>query len=138
MPCSPAAHVALPPTTAFPHSPYASTQPLIAWILIVTHTANDTAVGLAYPLASRIARQQANALGDENDVYGGIGRNGAVHTPEAVPATLLAVPAPGSPDGYAFEGRKIYNLKAQQIRNHGDVTGRDVAFAVLSAIARGG
>ena len=42
--------------------------------IIVTHTQNDRAVGLAYPIASRLAFQTASALGDENDVYGGLGR----------------------------------------------------------------
>src|SRR5699024_1302541 len=49
---------------------------------IITHTKNDRAVGIAYPLASRIARDNAAALGDKNDPYGGMGRNGAQHTPE--------------------------------------------------------
>ena len=56
--------------------------------IVVTHTANDRAVGVAYR-ASRLA-QQANAdLGDAADVFGGIGRNGAVHTAESEAGTLL-------------------------------------------------
>ena len=51
--------------------------------IIITHTKNDTAVGVAYPLVSRIANQVAAALGDQNDPYGGMGRNGAQRTPEA-------------------------------------------------------
>ena len=51
--------------------------------LLVTHTKNDRAVGVAYPLASRIANDAAAALGDENDPYAGLGRNGAQRTPEA-------------------------------------------------------
>ena len=56
--------------------------------LLITHTKRDSAVGIAYPLASRIARQAAAALGDEGDPYGGIGRNGAQRTPEAEFKTL--------------------------------------------------
>lgn len=52
--------------------------------ILITHTKNDYAVGIAYPLASGISRDQAAAFGDENDPYGGMGRNGAQHTPEAL------------------------------------------------------
>jgi hypothetical protein len=44
--------------------------------ICITHTRNDRAVGIAYPLASRLAGQTAAAFGDENDKYGGLGRNG--------------------------------------------------------------
>ena len=43
----------------------------------MTHTKNDKAVGVAYPLASRIAGDKTAAFGDENDKFGGLGRNGA-------------------------------------------------------------
>ena len=59
--------------------------------LIITHTTSDKAVGMAYPLASLLAGQNASALGDKNSVYGGIGRNGAQRTPEAVEGNLLTV-----------------------------------------------
>jgi len=52
--------------------------------IIITHTKNDRAVGIAYPLASRIAGQNAAALGDQNDPYGGMGRNGAQNTAEVM------------------------------------------------------
>lgn len=55
--------------------------------IAITHTKNDEAVGIAYPLASRLAHQQASALGDENDPYGGMGRNGAQHTGEVDTST---------------------------------------------------
>jgi pimeloyl-ACP methyl ester carboxylesterase len=102
--------------------------------IIVTHTRNDRAVGLAYPIASRLASQKASALGDENDTYGGIGRNGALvkFTPEAAAGQLLAVDV-----AYQFAaGKRIHNLGADQfITNHGDVARAEVAQAVLSAIA---
>ena len=66
--------------------------------IVVTHSRNDRAVGVAYPLASRIAGQDAAGLGDDNDKFGGLGRNGAQHTPERVVGTLQPV---GST--YAFE-----------------------------------
>jgi hypothetical protein len=98
---------------------------------LITHTDNDRAVGLAYPLASRIARQVASGLGDKNDRYGGIGRNGAQKTPEATNAVLLK---PG--DSYQLEHGGMYNLRSDDfISNHSDVTGPEVAHALLAAIA---
>jgi hypothetical protein len=45
--------------------------------ILVTHTPNDTAVGILYPFASRLSGTVASAFGDQNDKFGGIGRNGA-------------------------------------------------------------
>ena len=66
---------------------------------------------------------------------GGIGRNGAQKTPEAQDGNLI--PAGGT---YRFVAGRLHNLNARNsagdlIRNHGDVGNRDVAYAVLSAIA---
>jgi pimeloyl-ACP methyl ester carboxylesterase len=100
--------------------------------IIITHTKNDRAVGVAYPIASRLAGQKAAALGDENDVFGGIGRNGAqkLEPGETVKAALLDV------DGdYALSAGKLFNLEASAfIKDHGDVRGRQVAYAILGAI----
>jgi len=98
---------------------------------LITHTDNDRAVGLAYPLASRIARSVASGLGDKNDRYGGIGRNGAQKTPEAKEAVLLK-----SGSTYELEPGGMYNLRSDDfISNHSDVTGPEVAQALLAAIA---
>jgi hypothetical protein len=99
--------------------------------IVITHTKNDTAVGIAYPLASRIAHQNASAFGDRNDPYGGMGRNGAQRTTEATGnATLLAAVG----HDYGFASGRIYNLLADDvIKDHGDVRGVQVAYAVLSA-----
>jgi pimeloyl-ACP methyl ester carboxylesterase len=103
----------------------------VAGPILITHTKNDRAVGIAYPIASRIARQDASDLGDEDDIFGGIGRNGALHTPEAELGELLDV------DGrYAFVPGKLYNLRADaHISGHSDVTGPAVVHAVLSAVS---
>lgn len=103
--------------------------------VLITHTKNDTAVGIAYPLASRFSRDPAAALGDENDPYGGMGRNGAQHTPEAcgLAGELRDLDAGKA---YDFKAGGIYNLKADRfITDHGAVTGQQVAYAVLHAIA---
>ena len=102
---------------------------------IITHTTSDQAVGMAYPLAHLLAGQNASALGDQTSDYGGIGRNGAQRTPEDQDGNLI--PAGGT---YRFVASRLYNLNARNgagdlIRNHGDVGNRDVAYAVLSAIA---
>ena len=101
--------------------------------IVITHTKNDRAVGVAYPLASRINGVNAAALGDENDPYGGLGRNGALvrFTPEAVAGELLAVGQP-----YAFSAGKAFNLKADTfIGDHSDICKPQVAWAFLSSVA---
>jgi hypothetical protein len=51
--------------------------------MIITHTRRDTAVGMAYAIASSVAGQASSAIGDADSPYGGLGSNGAQHTPEA-------------------------------------------------------
>jgi len=101
--------------------------------IFATHTANDKAVGIAYAVASRLSGDNANsvALGDENDPFGGIGRNGAVKLKpgEFVKGTLLAETA-----AYQFTAKKIHNLRADNfISGHSDIEGPQVANAILFA-----
>lgn len=112
---------------------HALTGPQLSGPLVVTHTANDRAVGLAYALASRLAGQQAAGIGGPDDRYGGIGRNGALLTPEAVsPAGSLL----GVGGEYQFAPGHVYNLKSDAfISGHGSVSGPQVAYALLSAVA---
>ncbi|MEO7318301.1 MAG: hypothetical protein ABIZ56_04875 [Chthoniobacteraceae bacterium] len=101
--------------------------------ILVTYTKNDKAVGVAYPLASRINGDKTAAFGDENDVFGGLGRNGAQQMPggETIVGKLLTA---GS--AYAFQAGKFFNLEASEfIKDHGDVTGKEIAHAVRIAIA---
>jgi hypothetical protein len=101
--------------------------------ILVTHTKNDKAVGVAYPLASRISGDKTAAFGDEQDVFGGLGRNGAqqMEADETVVGRLLAV---GS--SYAFQPGKFFNLEGSDfIKGHSDVTGKEVAQAIRKAIA---
>jgi hypothetical protein len=94
--------------------------------MLVTHTKNDRAVGLAYPLASRLARQVAAAIGGPDDVYGGIGRNGALKTPEATMGELLAVGgAPRSGVAAAHRGgRSVRERRWSPNRSAGRDAGR--------------
>jgi predicted alpha/beta hydrolase family esterase len=101
--------------------------------IIVTHSVKDKAVGVAYPIASRLNGDTAAALGDANDKFGGLGRNGAQHmeSGEAVEGKLLPVGG-----AYQFEAGKFYNLEANDlIPGHSDITGREVAQAIRSAMA---
>ncbi len=101
--------------------------------VMITYTKNDKAVGIAYPIASRLAQQIAAGIGDANDPYGGIGRNGALKTPGNTMATLLDLD-----DRYDFSASKVWSLKADKfISNHSAITGPQVAYAVLSAVVAG-
>jgi hypothetical protein len=98
--------------------------------VIITHTINDRAVGLAYPIASRLAGQDAAGIGDAHSLFGGIGRNGAQHTPEAIAGVL-------GPSGtvYDFRAGTVHNLLADQtISSHGDVDNEAVGGALAAAI----
>ena len=97
--------------------------------IIITHTKNDRAVGIAYPLASRIAGQNAAALGDQNDPYGGMGRNGAQNTAEADNVATMGLPG----TQYSFKRGRVHNILSDVITGHGDVTRIEVAYALLSA-----
>lgn len=111
------------------------TLPVIAGETQITHSVHDTAVGIAYPLASRIMLQLAAALGDAHDPFGGIGRNGAQNTPEAFDDTLAVV-------GHAYAdlpaGKTIRNLNGDGpnpiITSHGDVAKPEIAWAWLSKL----
>ena len=106
--------------------------------ILITHTRNDKAVGVAYPIASRIAGQTAAALGDENDIYGGMGSNGAQNqntTPERVVGTLLDVGG-GYPFAAGATSSTPYNLLADAfIAGHSDIVKPQVAYAVSVALA---
>lgn len=101
---------------------------------IITHTRNDKAVGVAYALASRLAGQDAAALGDPNDRFGGLGSNGARDTAEAVDSPDLV--KAGGPYAPAIGSSRIHNLLADPfISGHSAIANADVAYAVMSAVA---
>ena len=49
----------------------------VAGPTLISHTRNDEAVGYLYPLASLLAGQVASLVGGPDDLYGGLGSNGA-------------------------------------------------------------
>ena len=101
--------------------------------ILVTYTKNDTAVGVAYPLASKIVGDATAAFGDENDKFGGLGRNGAqqMEVGEVVKGNLL-----DAAGDYQFQAGKFFNLEGSPfIKSHGDVTGKEITHAVRKAVA---
>jgi hypothetical protein len=100
--------------------------------IVISFSEHDTAVGLAYPLASRIAGQVAAALGGPDDRYGGMGRNGAQHTPEAKTTEMLPV---GS-NYTALAQEVVLNVhSARFITGHSKVRGPEVAETMAQVIA---
>ena len=98
---------------------------------LISFTQNDEAVGKMYPLASMIAGQVAAGLGDKNDMYGGIGCNGAQKTPEASDGVLLKLGG-----SYQFQRGKLYNLNSDAIiKGHSDICHNEVAYAILNAVS---
>jgi hypothetical protein len=107
------------------------TEGRVAGPILISCSKNDKAVGIAYPLASLIAGQNASGLGDKNDPFGGIGRNGAQKTPEA--SDGLLGPVGGA---YSFQSGKLHNLNGDAlIMGHSDICKDEIAYALLSAVA---
>lgn len=101
--------------------------------ICITYTHNDKAVGVAYPLASRLSHDQASALGDQNDPYGGMGRNGAQHTPEAEGRNFTLTEVG---QAITLENGKVHNFESSAcVADHGDVANAPVAYLNLAAAA---
>jgi hypothetical protein len=112
----------------------------IAGPIVITHTFNDSAVGIAYPAASLLGGQTAAAVstaplaekvGGPGNPFGGLGSNGALHLDTNI-ATFSDMLTEKKP--YTFAAGKVYNLKADLfISEHGDITGREVTHAFDAA-----
>jgi hypothetical protein len=106
--------------------------------ILITHTRNDKAVGIAYPIASRLSGVTAAALGDANDIYGGMGSNGtqtAVTTKEGTPGSLLSVGG-SYPYAVGVKAAVPYNLKADAIiSEHSDIRKPEIAYAFCEGMA---
>jgi hypothetical protein len=101
--------------------------------LLSTYSAEDTVVGKAYAITSRLANDNTRAIGDHNDEFGGIGRNGAQNATQSIVEPLHQAGA-----GYAFDPGKIINLNGSGglITSHGDVRNPNVTYAFASAVAK--
>ena len=106
--------------------------------ILITHTRNDKAVGLAYPIASRINGVTAAALGDADDIFGGLGSNGTqtqTSTPEGIAGTLLPVDQ-DYPFAAGVKAATPYNLKADTfIKGHSDIQKPEVAYVLTVGMA---
>jgi hypothetical protein len=109
--------------------------------IILTYTPNDRAVGIAYPVASRLSGTVASAFGDANDKFGGLGRNGAqkMETGEVVQGVDRLLAVGGT---YSWQPGRFHNLEGSKYivdpsgrDAHGFVTGKEVAWAISRAMA---
>jgi hypothetical protein len=109
--------------------------------IVVTYTANDRAVGIAYPAASRLSGTVASAFGDAKDKFGGLGRNGAqkMEPGEVVQDVDQLMAVGGS---YSWRPGHFHNLESSKyIINpsggdaHTFVTGKEVAWTISRAMA---
>ena len=96
-----------------------------------TFSTEDTVVGNAYAIMSRLAGDNTRAIGDASDEFGGLGRNGPQRTTE-----VRNVPfrTPGA--AYDYTTGIITNLDGSGgwIKDHSDVTNEAVTYAFASAI----
>jgi hypothetical protein len=104
--------------------------------IVTTRSKFDKAVGILYPLASRIKGSPEFAAGLPK--YGGIGTYGIQGLPDDVRSDL---PMKRSAEPYSMEPGKIYNLDgAQYICHmdgvsgaHSDIAGPEIAHAIWTA-----
>ena len=112
----------------------------VAGPILITHTKNDTAVGLAYPAAARISNDAAAAFGGPDDKFGGIGSNGAQQMEAGeIFATTKKLVARGT--SYDWQAKHFHNLESSDfIRDpkggdaHGFVFVPEVAWAISRAV----
>jgi hypothetical protein len=98
-----------------------------------TFSTEDTVVGRAYSIMSRLAKDSSREIGDAHDEFGGIGRNGPLNMTELLTERMHT---PGTP--YSFQPRLINNLDGSGgfVKDHGDVTNEAVTYAFASALLR--
>jgi hypothetical protein len=101
--------------------------------ILITHSKHDRAVGLAYPLASRLNRDQASGFGGADDLFGGMGANGAQHV-DTDKADLILLPRGGVYD-FTGAGKRVFNLNGDAtISGHGDVARPETAYVLAKAM----
>lgn len=100
--------------------------------MVATFSFQDTVVGKAYAIASRLAGDNTKAVGDANDPYGGIGRNGAQNLAEHAEEPLRK-----AGNAYRFDANVVHCLDGSGglITDHGDVENPNVTWAFASVVA---
>ncbi|MFC3078417.1 hypothetical protein ACFODL_09995 [Phenylobacterium terrae] len=105
--------------------------------VVITHTWNDHAVGLAYALASRASNTVASGLmrvtdrfGGAKDLHGGIGANGALRLEDGEwkDWTYDGAAVPG------LEAGLVHNLKCDFIAGHTEIAVPGVGRLLLAAM----
>jgi hypothetical protein len=109
------------------------TRKVVKGPFVSTFSAQDTVVGGPYSIMSRLAGDNTREIGDANDEFGGIGRNGPLKTAEVASGKLRP---PGA--AYDYQADVINNLDGSGglIKHHSDVTNEAVTYAFASAVAR--
>ena len=97
-----------------------------------TFSKEDTVVGNAYAIMSRLAFDNTREIGDASDEFGGIGRNGPLKTKEVA---NFPFNKPGT--AYKYTPGVINNLDGSGgfIKDHADVMNEAVTYAFASAVA---
>ena len=103
----------------------------------ITHTHNDWAATILYPLASRLSRDTTSGFGDPADQFGALGANGALNL-----ASTEYGSAPHSATTFEPEARKVNNFRADgyivEIRNvtdaHNNITGAECGALLAATI----
>lgn len=116
------------------------TKKRVSGPILITHTKNDMAVGLAYPAASRLSGDAAKAFGGPDDKFGGIGSNGAQQMTEGeIFTTTKKLLGVGS--AYKWQAGKFHNLESSDFivdpgggDAHGWVFVPEVAWAISRAV----
>lgn len=103
--------------------------------IVMTHTHNDEACTFWYAIASRLSRTMAADIGDENDVFGAMGANGAQKLkPEALAQDISDEtfrPVSGKVNRFLADG---YIVKTRDVDAHNNVTNRTVGRLVASVL----
>jgi hypothetical protein len=112
-------------------------EPKVEKRIVITHTWNDHAVGIAYAIASRASNTVASGFmkvtpefGGERDLHGGIGANGALRLKPGEGASQ-------TPTGDAppqLDGHLVHSLHCDFIKNHTNIDTAPVARVLLAAI----
>jgi hypothetical protein len=116
--------------------PYAGVLGKVPGPIAITHTHNDLACTLAYPLASRLSGDTTLSIGDRNDPYGAMGANGA-----QLAASLLA-PDSAATANFALVKGKVnrfladaYIMKTQDTDAHNNVYNETCGRLLAAMIA---
>ena len=106
--------------------------------MVETFSYQDTVVGITYALASRLANDNVKAIGDANDEFGGIGRNGCQKTTESFFQPLKSASTLNKPYSFNLGIVNCVDGSGGLIKDHSDVTNADVTYAFASAVANTG